>query len=114
MTKFADISYEEFKQNMLGYRKPVGDTLTALDQKKSQSYTKISKYTGSQTAVDWRGVLTTPVRNQGYCSSCWAFSVAEQVESDAILAGLITVDTRLSGKHQHKQPLTILLPSLTD
>ena len=97
LTKFADMSYESFKQNMLGYRKPAGETLTLLDQKKSQTYTKIPKYTGSQTAIDWRGVLATKVRDQGYCSSCWAFSVAEQVESDSIRAGLISVDTYLSG-----------------
>jgi len=108
MTKFADMSYEEFKQSMLGYLKPTGETLIASDQKKSQSHTKIQKYTGSQSAVDWRGVLTTKVRNQGYCASCWAFSVAEQVESDAIRAGLISVDTHLSGTmnpHRHSHSI---------
>lgn len=36
---------------------------------------------------NWYLSATTPVRNQGRCGSCWAFSTVEQVESDWYLSG---------------------------
>lgn len=36
---------------------------------------------------DWTSTLTTPVRDQKSCGCCWAFTAAEQLESDLLREG---------------------------
>lgn len=44
--------------------------------------------TGLPPALNWRMTkVVTPVKNQGLCGACWAFSAAEEVESMYILWG---------------------------
>jgi hypothetical protein len=61
VTPFSDLSSTEFSTKYLGFK--------ATDSKKKSSE-KVSEepYMGS---VDWTGTLTTPVKDQGYCGSCW-------------------------------------------
>jgi len=46
--------------------------------------------------VDWSDSYATTIKNQGSCASSWAFAAVEQIESDAIRAGYLDINTPLS------------------
>ncbi|KAJ6835295.1 senescence-specific cysteine protease SAG39-like [Iris pallida] len=73
--QFADLLNEEFNEVCSGYRPPLMTTVTAA---KGFMYANV---TDTPSRTDWRAKgAVTPVKHQGHCGSCWAFSAVASIE----------------------------------
>jgi C1A family cysteine protease len=75
VNRFADLTWDEFKQSHLGYDasvRPLGSYDNAVN---------LFGMTTTATAVDWnaKGAVTPP-KNQADCGACWTFSTTGSVE----------------------------------
>jgi cathepsin F len=83
VTKFMDLSPEEFKAKYLNLKVPSTLPEAPVVDIKAKAPEDLP------TEYDWRnnGSVITPVKNQEQCGSCWAFSATESVEAAWVLAG---------------------------
>jgi len=75
LTKFSDMTPEEFKTMYLGYKR---------SEERAEVEVLTNDIVNVPQTFDWRTQnppMVTPVKNQEQCGSCWAFSVTENIES---------------------------------
>ena len=66
ITIFSDLTDHEFRTRQLGNKPSDPDTFDTFSKT-----VEPMMYRGAVKEVDWTGIYTTPVKNQGQCGSSW-------------------------------------------
>jgi len=89
VNQFTDMSLEEFKAVSLGHKNlGLASADSNIKSKLNEFPETLINYDAKlPSQVDWRNAgVVSPIKDQGRCGGCWAFSSTGVLESHAAIA----------------------------
>lgn len=78
VNKFADLTNDEFRGMYTGYKRRRSSNVMSISEATNPTYLNL---TAMPKSLDWRKKgAVTPVKDQGKCGCCWAFSAVAAME----------------------------------